>query len=77
MPKKDSIFLLFQKMGENFEQSISKGVLGFIPDALGKSQVDLGVKRGASGPATSEVIYFLTLLNKIEKERGKFVNTAN
>jgi hypothetical protein len=77
MPKKDSIFLLFQKMGENFEQSISKGVLGFVPDALGKSQVDLGVKRGASGPATSEVIYFLTLLNKIEKERGKFVNTAN
>jgi hypothetical protein len=67
MPERDSIFLLFQKMGENFKQSISKGVLGFVPDALGISQDDLGVKRGASGPATSEVIYFLTLLNKIEK----------
>jgi len=76
MPEKESIFVLFKRMGIHFKQSVSEGALGFVPDALGEFDATLGTKRIASGPATSEVVCFLTLLDKIEKEYGLAENNT-
>jgi hypothetical protein len=76
MPEKESVFVLFRRMATHFKESVTEGALGFVPDALGKFDATLGTRRIASGPATSEVVCFLTLLDKIEKEQGLTENNT-